>query len=318
MKKKFKKMKLEISKNKNIFYNIVVQLIAIGLPTFFWTTKAGNELIRFIEEHNPPPKSLSGTSALDGWIGGVVTANTPVLVTYLFYLIIFMVITILIKKVNVQENTRIALIVFSIGNLASNFLSLLLTYSCLSITLTVIAFFHGSFLPLNIVVFIVGCLFLIFYFFFSCFLQSLFHDLENHIKLDRYTEEANKIVFEYNNLIERYRIQYVDSMIENELKKYQEQKTDICSQIDELDQNKPIFFGKKAWTVKREELLKKHRKINNLHDDLKKKKKKQYLDDHNFGYEASIKHIEESYPDFSQRNTKSQEFLEELKHNSHD
>lgn len=311
-------MKLEISKRKNIFYNIVVQLIIIGLTTFFWTTKAGDNLIRFIEEYNPPPKNLSGTSALDGWVGGAITANTPVLVTYLFYIIIFMVIIILIKKVNVQENSRIALIVLSIGSLASNLLNLLLFYSCFSISLTVIAFFHGSFRPLNIVVFIVGCLFLICCYFFFCFHQSLLHYLENHLKLGRYTEEANKTIFEYNNLIETCRIQYIDSVIENQLKRYQEQKTDIFSQIDELDQNKPIFFGKKDWTVKREDLLKKYININYLINSIKENKKRKYIDDHNFGYEASIKYIEESYPDFSQRNTKSQEFLKELKHHSHD
>lgn len=161
----------------------MVHLFAIIGATYFWTTKIGNNLIERIEGSNPPPKGLSETSALGGWFEGAFTANTPVLVTFVFYFAIFLLVAavVRIKRIDVKENSKTASIIRSIANLASNILSLILIFSCISIGLTSIAFLYGGFTSINIVVFICGWLFLIIYFFMACFHRSVLDDLESYI-----------------------------------------------------------------------------------------------------------------------------------------
>lgn len=124
--------------------------------------------------------------------------------------------------------------------------------------------------------------------------------------------EAKQTTSEYNALIEKYRTQYVENTIKNQLKKYQKQGVDISTQIEELDKNKPMFFGKKAWEEKRENLAREYREIHHLHDHTKTEKKTQLLYDQRFGREESIKYIEKNHPDLSQKYAKSQEFLKAL------
>ena len=124
--------------------------------------------------------------------------------------------------------------------------------------------------------------------------------------------EAKQTTSEYNALLEKYRTQYIESTIKNELKKYQKQGAEIRTKIEELDKNKPMFFGKKAWTEKRENLVREYREIHHLHDHTKTEKKTQYLYDQRFGREAAINHIDKNHPDLSQKHTKAQEFLKAL------
>lgn len=168
---------------QNNFWNIVVHLFAIIGATYFWTTKTGSKLIENIEINNPPPKSLSGTSALDGWFEGAFTANTPVLITFVFYFAVFLLVAavIKIKRIDVKENSIAASIILSIGNLASNILYLILIFSCISIGLPSIAFSYGAFTSINIIVFICGWAFLIIYFLMACFHRFVIDDLESYI-----------------------------------------------------------------------------------------------------------------------------------------
>ena len=124
--------------------------------------------------------------------------------------------------------------------------------------------------------------------------------------------EAKQTTSEYNALLEKYRTQYIESTIKNELKKYQKQGAEIRTKIEELDKNKPMFFGKKAWTEKRENLVREYREIHHLHDHTKTEKKTQYLYDQRFGRESAINHIDKNHPDLSQKHTKAQEFLKAL------
>lgn len=168
---------------QNNFWNIVVHLFAIIGATYFWTTKTGNNLIEIIERSNPPPQKLSGTSALDGWFEGAFTANTPVLVTFVFYFAIFLLVAavVRIKRIDIKENSNTASIIRAIANLASNILSLILIYCCISIGLTSIAFSYGAFTSINFVVFICGWAFLMIYFVLACFHRSVIDDLESYI-----------------------------------------------------------------------------------------------------------------------------------------
>ena len=125
-------------------------------------------------------------------------------------------------------------------------------------------------------------------------------------------EEANKNTSEYKALFEKYRTQYIESTTKSELKEYQKQGADIRVKIEELDKNKPMFFGKKDWSEKRENLVREYSEIKHLHDHTKNEKKIQRLYDQRFGREAVIKHIEKNHPELNQKYAKSQEFLKAL------
>ena len=113
-------------------------------------------------------------------------------------------------------------------------------------------------------------------------------------------------------MFEKYRTQYIENTTKNELKEYQKQGADIRTRIEELDKNKPMFFGKKDWEEKRENLVREYREIHHLHDHTKTEKKTQRLYDQRFGREAVIKHIEKNHPELNQKYAKSQEFLKAL------
>ena len=125
-------------------------------------------------------------------------------------------------------------------------------------------------------------------------------------------EEANKNTSEYKALFEKYRTQYIENTTKSELKEYQKQGADIRVKIEELDKNKPMFFGKKDWSEKRENLVREYSEIKHLHDHTKNEKKTQRIYDQRFGREAVIKHIEKNHPELSQKYAKSQEFLKAL------
>ena len=125
-------------------------------------------------------------------------------------------------------------------------------------------------------------------------------------------EEANKNTSEYKALFEKYRTQYIENTTKSELKEYQKQGADIRVKIEELDKNKPMFFGKKDWSEKRENLVREYSEIKHLHDHTKNEKKIQRLYDQRFGREAVIKHIEKNHPELNQKYAKSQEFLKAL------
>ena len=141
--------------------------------------------------------------------------------------------------------------------------------------------------------------------------KELSHDEKIKIANQK-IEEANQTTAEYKALFEKYRTQYIENTTKNELKEYQKQGANIRTKIEELDKNKPMFFGKKDWEEKRENLVREYREIHHLHDHTKTEKKTQRLYDQRFGREAVIKHIEKNHPELNQKYAKSQEFLKAL------
>lgn len=124
--------------------------------------------------------------------------------------------------------------------------------------------------------------------------------------------EAKAIKAEYQQLLEEYRTEYVDQSVKKELKGYQQQGAGIRSQIEDLDQNKPMLFGKKDWEEQREKLVNDYQGIKYLHDHSKAEKRMQLLYDQRFGREASIKQIEKNQPDLAEKFNKAQELLRAL------
>lgn len=127
--------------------------------------------------------------------------------------------------------------------------------------------------------------------------------------VDQKIAEAKETTAEYQQLFEKYRIQYVYLIIYQELKKYKEQSAGIRQQIEDLDQNKPMLFGRTEWEEQREQLLRQHREIGDLHEHTKTTKRSQLLDDQRFGREAVIQHVEKNHPDLNENFKKAQEFL---------
>lgn len=127
--------------------------------------------------------------------------------------------------------------------------------------------------------------------------------------VDQKIAEAKETTAEYQALFEKYRIQYVDQIIYQELKKYKEQSAGIRQKIEDLDQNKPMLFGRTEWEEQREQLLRQHREIVDLHEHTKTTKRSQLLDDQRFGREVVIQHIEKNHPDLNENFNKAQELL---------
>ena len=141
--------------------------------------------------------------------------------------------------------------------------------------------------------------------------KPLTHDEKIKIANEKIAE-AKAITAEYQQLFEKYRTEYVDQSVKKELKGYQQQGAGIYSQIENLDQNKPMLFGKKDWEEQREKLVNDYQGIKYLHDQSKAKKRTQLLYDQRFGREASIKQIEKNHPDLAENFNKAQELLKAL------
>lgn len=141
--------------------------------------------------------------------------------------------------------------------------------------------------------------------------KPLTHDEKIKIANEKIAE-AKAITAEYQQLLEKYRTEYVDQSVKKELKGYQQKGAGIRSQIEELDQNKPMLFGKKDWEEQREKLVNNYQGIKYLHDHSKTEKRMQLLYDQRFGREASIKQIEKNHPDLAENFNKAQELLKAL------
>jgi hypothetical protein len=141
--------------------------------------------------------------------------------------------------------------------------------------------------------------------------KILSHDEKIKIANEKIAE-AKTTSTEYTALFEKYRIQYVDQTVNQELKKYEDQGAGIRQQIEDLEQNKPMLFGKKDWQEQREKLVQQHQEIRYLHERTKTTERTQRLHDPRFGREVVIKHIEKHHPDLSENYKKAQEFLQAL------
>lgn len=127
--------------------------------------------------------------------------------------------------------------------------------------------------------------------------------------VDQKVAESKQTTAEYQALFEKYRIQYVNQVINQELKKYKEQGANIGHQIDQLDQNKPMLFGRTEWEEQRKQLFREHREIGDLHEHTKTEKRSQLVHDQRFGREVVTQHIEKNHPDLNENFKKAQEFL---------
>ena len=152
------------------FWNVVTHLIAIFFATYYWSTDLGNKTAIFVESYVPRVKT-EGDSTLHQWFSGIFTTNTPVLLTFLFYLIIFLILLelVYVNRWDIKENSRSASIILSIGTLAFNINTLILIYSCFAISLPTLGLFQG--LGRRLELFIFGLVSLFFYFIFACFHQ---------------------------------------------------------------------------------------------------------------------------------------------------
>ena len=152
------------------FWNVVTHLIAIFFANYYWSTDLGNKTAIFVESYVPRVKT-EGDSTLHQWFSGIFTTNTPVLITFLFYLVIFLILLELVyaNRWNIKENSRSASIILSIGTLAFNINTLILIYSCFAISLPILGLFQG--LEMKLGLFIFGLVSLFFYFIFACFHQ---------------------------------------------------------------------------------------------------------------------------------------------------
>lgn len=130
--------------------------------------------------------------------------------------------------------------------------------------------------------------------------------------LESEVERHQPKVSEYQALFEKYRTQYVSQVIGSELKQYQAQGKQIRHQIEELDQNKPMLFGKKEWEQQREDLIRDYRQVQRLHEHTKTEKRTQLLSDKTFGREIIRPYMQQHHAELSQKYAKAQEVTKAL------
>ncbi len=141
--------------------------------------------------------------------------------------------------------------------------------------------------------------------------QELSHDEKIKIANQK-IEGAKATTAEYKALFEKYRLQYIDQTINQKLKGYKEQGVEIRQQIEDLDQNKPMLFGKKEWEDKREQLVLQHQKTGYLHEQTKTTERTRLLHDYRFGREEVTNHIEKHHPELSENHKKAQDLLQKV------
>lgn len=130
--------------------------------------------------------------------------------------------------------------------------------------------------------------------------------------LESEVERHQPKVSEYQALFEKYRTQYVDQVIGSELKQYQAQGKQIRDQIEELDQHKPMWFGKKEWQQQREDLIRNYRQVQHLHEHTKTDKRTQLLYDKSFGREVIRPYMQQHHPELSQHYAQAQDLAKTL------
>ncbi|VTX88269.1 MobA/MobL family protein [Acinetobacter ursingii] len=141
--------------------------------------------------------------------------------------------------------------------------------------------------------------------------KKLSHDEKIKV-LEQQLQGHQPMVSEYQAMFEKYRKQYVDQVIGSELKKYQAQGKQIHSQIEELDQNKPMLFGKKEWEQQREDLIRDYRQVQHLHEHTKTDKRAQLLYDKSFGRDVIRNYMQQHHTELSQSHAKAQEVSKTL------
>lgn len=163
------------------FWNSVTHLIAIFFATWYWSTDLGQRTVNFVESYWPRIK-LEGDSSLHQWFSGIFTTNTPVLITFFLYLVIFLILLEIIytKRLNIKENSRAASIILSIGNLAFNINILILIYSCFAISLPIICGLQGVGTKWGLLIF--GVLTLLLYYICACVHRYAIDKFNNYIR----------------------------------------------------------------------------------------------------------------------------------------
>lgn len=141
--------------------------------------------------------------------------------------------------------------------------------------------------------------------------RKLRHDEKIKI-LEQEIQKSKPVVSEYQALFEQYRTQYVDQVIGLELKQYQKQGKEIRNQIEVLDQNKPMLFGKKEWQDKRDHLIRDYQGIQHAHAHTKTEKRTQHLYDQRFGREVILNYMQQQHPELCQKYREVQEVTKAL------
>lgn len=141
--------------------------------------------------------------------------------------------------------------------------------------------------------------------------KKLSHDEKIKV-LEQQVQGYQPMVSEYQAMFEKYRTQYVDQVIGSELKQYQAQGKQIREQVEELDQHKPMLFGKKEWEQQREDLIRNYRQVQHLHEHTKTDKRTQLLYDKTFGREIIRNYMQQHHAELSQHYAQAQDLAKTL------
>ena len=114
------------------------------------------------------------------------------------------------------------------------------------------------------------------------FMQDVFKKAENTLsKLQKHTNEFNQHL--------------AQEIVKNGLKQSHDKLQSLVDQHNELGQNKPLLFGKKAWEAQRDRLYQEHKQLKSRHEHQKKNGVKELLENDKFK-EHAWKQYQKQHP----------------------
>ncbi|WP_336020017.1 MULTISPECIES: MobQ family relaxase [Acinetobacter] len=114
------------------------------------------------------------------------------------------------------------------------------------------------------------------------FMQDVFKKAENTLgKMQKHKNEFSQ--------------QLAQDILKNRLKQSHDKLQSLVDQHNELTQNKPLLFGKKAWEAQRDEVYQEHKKLKGQHEHQKKHGVKDLLENEKFK-EHAWKQYQQQHP----------------------
>ncbi|OID25688.1 hypothetical protein A7L52_15880, partial [Acinetobacter baumannii] len=89
--------------------------------------------------------------------------------------------------------------------------------------------------------------------------------------------------------------QLAQDIVKNRLKQSHDKLQSLVDQHNELTQNKPLLFGKKAWEAQRDKVYQEHKKLKGQHEHQKKHGMKDLLENEKFK-EHAWKQYQQQHP----------------------
>ncbi|MFP0337693.1 MobQ family relaxase [Acinetobacter baumannii] len=113
--------------------------------------------------------------------------------------------------------------------------------------------------------------------------------------MQQHLEKAEKTLSKQHKHQNEFNQQLAQDIVKSRLKQSHDRLQSLVDQHNELTQNKPLLFGKKAWEAQRDEVYQEHKKLKGQHEHQKKHGVKDLLENEKFK-EHAWKQYQQQHP----------------------